>query len=145
MKRHGQGTALERPLREDTAGCGGALAPQKLSFRGCVTGGPWKGEARCHSAPSPQPGHGGAVMPAAPEQAPPSWPAVRRKRAGLPWRWAATVGQSASMGPEHQAASAQGFSVQRLLDQAPPAAQRARQPSTGERSHRASVGGCRLC
>nr|XP_037291578.1 paired mesoderm homeobox protein 2-like [Rhipicephalus microplus] len=69
-------------------------------------------------------------MPAAPEQAPPSWPAVRRKQAGLPWRWAATVGQSASMGPEHQAASAQGFSVQRLLDQAPPAAQRARQPST---------------
>ncbi|KAH6948077.1 hypothetical protein HPB50_022790 [Hyalomma asiaticum] len=64
-------------------------------------------------------------------KAPPPWPAVWRKRAGPPWRWAATVGQSASMGPEHQAASAQGFSVQRLLDQAPAAAQRVRhQPST---------------
>lgn len=78
------------------------------------------------------------MLAAAPGQAPPPWPSVSRKRAGPPWRWAAAVGQSASMGPEHQATSAQGFSVQRLLDQAPAAAaaQRARQPSTAlSRSH----------
>ncbi|KAK8776533.1 hypothetical protein V5799_030122 [Amblyomma americanum] len=41
------------------------------------------------------------------------------------------------MGPENQAA-AQGFSVQRLLDQAP-AAQRARQPSTGATASRSAL------
>ncbi|KAL1421252.1 hypothetical protein MTO96_023229 [Rhipicephalus appendiculatus] len=120
-------------------------APEAF-LQGLRGGGPWKEEAQVPQAPpSPHPDRGGAVLAAAPGQAPPPWPAVWRKRAGPPWRWAAAVGQSASMGPEHQAASAQGFSVQRLLDQAPAAAQRARQPSTGERSARESIDGCRLC
>ncbi|XP_077546662.1 uncharacterized protein LOC144159198 [Haemaphysalis longicornis] len=55
---------------------------------------------------------------------------------GAVCRWAASETQSSSMGPEHQAA-AQGFSVQRLLDQAPSAQRNARPPQVAVRAEAA--------